>query len=99
MDTHGSNCKSLHGVDTLFVKGGNVQSETQFVGRVFDPNGLNATGSGIGRDMVLTVDPGTSEEMSFVVNEFFSYDANSYQKGDHNLSLIRFKTREAQSPH
>jgi len=90
VDTMGPIVKAYMG-DTLFVNGGNVQSETQFVGRVFDPNGLNATGSGIGRDMVLTVDPGTSEEMSFVVNEFFSYDANSYQKGTITFPLSDLK--------
>ena len=90
VDTMGPTVKAYMG-DTLFVNGGNVQSETQFVGRVFDPNGLNATGSGIGRDMVLTVDPGTSEEMSFVVNEFFSYDANSYQKGTITFPLSDLK--------
>ena len=41
--------------------------------------------------MVLTVDPGTSEEMSFVVNEFFSYDANSYQKGTITFPLSDLK--------
>ena len=90
VDTMGPSVKAYMG-DTLFIKGGSVQSETQFVGRVFDPNGLNATGSGIGRDMVLTLDPGTEDEQSFVVNEFFSYDANSYQQGTITFPLTDLK--------
>ncbi len=90
VDTIGPLVKAYMG-DTLFVNGGNVQSETQFVGRVYDPNGLNATGSGIGRDMVLTLDPGTDFEKNYIVNEFFSYDANSYQKGTITFPLANLK--------
>ena len=80
IDTVGPVVRAFMG-DTLFTNGGNVQSQSAFVARVFDRSGLNATGSGIGRDMVLTLDQGTKDERSFVVNEFFSYDANSYQQG------------------
>lgn len=80
IDTVGPVVKAFMG-DTLFINGGNIQSQTSFVARVSDKSGLNATGSGIGRDMVLTLDKGTEMEISFVVNEFFTFDANSYQQG------------------
>lgn len=80
LDTVGPEIRAFMG-DTLFVNGGQVQSESNFVALVYDQNGLNATGAGIGRDMVLTIDPGTESESSYVVNEFFNYDANSYQQG------------------
>lgn len=88
LDTTGPKIRAFMG-DTLFVNGGKVQSESDFVALVYDQNGLNATGAGIGRDMVLTLDLGTESEVSYVVNEFFNYDANSYQKG-----YIRFPLKD-----
>jgi hypothetical protein len=88
LDTIGPKIRAFMG-DTMFVNGGQVQSESNFVALVYDKNGLNATGAGIGRDMVLTLDPGTESEASYVVNEFFNYDANSYQQG-----YIRFPLKD-----
>ncbi len=73
--------------DTTFKMGGKVYKNTKFVGRVFDKSGINATGSGIGRDLEIILDPETDNEQSFVVNQFFKYDNNSYQKGTIEFNL------------
>jgi hypothetical protein len=67
--------------DTLFRNGGDVESNALFLAKVYDPSGINATGAGIGRDMTVTLDPGTDAETSFTVNDYFSYDLNSYRRG------------------
>ncbi len=73
--------------DTTFKNGGKVYKNTKFVGRVFDKSGINATGSGIGRDLEIIIDPETEKEQSFVVNQFFKYDNNSYQRGTIEFEL------------
>ena len=67
--------------DTTFKNGGKVFKNTKFVGRVFDYSGINATGTGIGRDLEIVIDPETENEKSFVVNSYFKYDENSYKQG------------------
>ena len=49
--------------------------------RIYDENGINATGSGIGRDIVLIIDEGTEQEQNLVVNQYFQYDVNSFTRG------------------
>ncbi len=67
--------------DTTFLDGSVVPEQATFVGRIYDRNGINATGAGIGRDMLLILDEGTEREQQWVVNNYFRYDLNSYQRG------------------
>ncbi|NBP05586.1 MAG: hypothetical protein EBV15_05095, partial [Bacteroidetes bacterium] len=73
--------------DTTFVSGGEVQSETELLVKVFDADGLNATGAGIGRDMLAILDKGTPNERSYLLNEYFSYDLNSYRSGSIRMPM------------
>jgi hypothetical protein len=73
--------------DTTFMPGGQVQPETELLVKVFDADGLNATGAGIGRDMFAIFDKGTPQERTFLLNEYFSYDLNSYQSGSIRMPL------------
>ncbi|MCC7297984.1 MAG: type IX secretion system sortase PorU [Bacteroidia bacterium] len=67
--------------DTLFKSGGIVEPNALFLAKVYDESGINATGSGIGRDMVAILDEGSSAEQTFVLNDYFSYELNSYTRG------------------
>ncbi|MBM3937857.1 MAG: hypothetical protein FJ333_04275, partial [Sphingomonadales bacterium] len=67
--------------DTTFVDGSKVARDVDFVARIFDKDGINATGAGIGRDMQLIIDEGTENQRSFVLNDYFGYDVNSYTRG------------------
>jgi hypothetical protein len=67
--------------DTFFKHGDNVLRDVDFVARIYDLNGINSTGSGIGRDLMITLDPETENEQSFVVNEYFTFDKGSYTQG------------------
>lgn len=67
--------------DSFFKNGGNVSTDSKAFARIFDKNGINATGAGIGRDLELIVDDGTEQSKSYVVNNYFKYENNSYQLG------------------
>ena len=67
--------------DTTFVSGGKVARDVDFVARIYDKDGINATGAGIGRDLLLVIDEGTENQRSFVLNDYFTYDVNSYTTG------------------
>lgn len=73
--------------DSSFADGGKVQPNTWLYARVFDENGLNSTGAGIGRDMVAVLDEGTPNEQTLILNEFFTYDLNSYTRGAIRMPL------------
>lgn len=73
--------------DTTFLSGSQVQSLADLLVKVKDEDGLNATGAGIGRDMLAILDKGTPDEKVFLLNEFFSYDLNSYRSGRIRMPL------------
>lgn len=73
--------------DTTFKNGGQVEADAVFLARVFDESGINATGSGIGRDMLAVLDPNTSAEQQIILNDYFTYDLNSYTRGMVNYDL------------
>ncbi len=86
IDSIGPDVRAFMG-DTFYINGETVLKNSSFVARVFDESGLNSTGAGIGRDMVAILDPGKESEKRFILNDFFQYDPNSYQRGQINLPL------------
>lgn len=46
---------------------------------IYDENGINTAGSGIGHDIMLIVD--NNPNQSYNVNEYFQFDLDSYQSG------------------
>lgn len=77
--------------DTTFLSGASVASGVDFVARIYDQDGINATGAGIGRNILLVIDEGSEVEETFVVNEYFFYDLNSYQRGTIRFPLSSLK--------
>ncbi len=73
--------------DTTFRSGGIVSPDALALAFLRDVNGINATGNGIGRDLLLFVDKGTSSEQVFVVNDYYSADENSYSSGSIRFPL------------
>ena len=76
--------------DSMFINNSKVSSESKAFARIYDKSGINATGAGIGRDLEIILDEGTENAKSFVVNNFFTYENNSYQLGyiDFPLPLL-----------
>lgn len=62
-----------------FTNGDNVNPSPYFVATVSDKDGINAAGSGIGHDLVLTIDG--KMEYTYVLNDNFKYDFGSYTSG------------------
>jgi len=73
--------------DTLFNTSFKVNSNAYFMATAEDESGLNATGTGIGRDMEVIIDKGTDQEIRYVANSYFSFDKNSYKSGVIHMPL------------
>ncbi len=65
--------------DTLFRKGGITDADPYLLAIIEDPGGINTTGSGIGHDIVAYIDGDRNN--SFVLNNYFENDFDSYSKG------------------
>jgi len=70
-----------------FVSGDKVDEIPLFVANVSDANGINNIGSGIGHDILLTID--SDPNQSYVLNDYFEASANSYSAGS-----VKFKLPE-----
>ena len=68
-----------------FVNGGSVNPTPLFRAELYDKDGINVSGSGIGHDLELTVDGQMS--MTYVLNDYFQYDFGDYCSGSLNFTL------------
>lgn len=66
--------------DELFVDGGLTNESPLLIVQLFDENGINTAGNGIGHDLVAILDGETSKPI--VLNDFYSADLDSYQSGE-----------------
>lgn len=70
-----------------FTNGDNVNSTPYFVAEISDKDGINTAGSGIGHDLVLTIDG--KMERTYVLNGNFTYDFGSYTRGSTYYNIPR----------
>ena len=73
--------------DYSFVSGGMTDNSPLLLARVFDENGINTSGIGIGRDIVAIIDKGTANEKRYVLNSFYTAKLNSFTSGDIKYQL------------
>ena len=66
--------------DEKFVFGGLTNENPLFLAKLFDENGINTIGRGIGRELTLIIDGDNSKSIS--VNEYYKAKVNSYQEGE-----------------
>jgi len=69
----------------FFESGSKVNETPLFMANVTDIHGINTVGSGIGHDILLTVDQ--NPEMSYILNDYFLADENSYTSGNISYKL------------
>ncbi len=62
-----------------FISGGKVNSTPLFVADLFDSDGINTTGSGIGHDLILAID--NDPLMTFTLNSNFKQSPGDYTRG------------------
>lgn len=76
-----------------FVSGGMTNETPIFFAKLFDENGINAVGNGIGHDITLILDNNTSQPI--VLNDYYEADLDTYQSG-----MVRFQIPKlAAGPH
>ncbi|MEI6266046.1 MAG: type IX secretion system sortase PorU [Sphingobacteriia bacterium] len=75
--------------DTLFKNGGLSNERPILVARLSDSSGINSTGNSIGHDIIAVIDG--DERNSLVLNDYFSYNTNSYQSGQLSFQLPTLK--------
>jgi hypothetical protein len=84
VDTIGPDVK-LYLNSTNFVTGDKVNETPLLIANVNDEHGINTVGSGIGHDIMLTIDNDPAQ--SYILNDYFQADANSYTTGTLNFKL------------
>ncbi|MDD5696188.1 MAG: type IX secretion system sortase PorU, partial [Bacteroidales bacterium] len=65
--------------DPVFKPGDYVNSQPILFVYLSDPGGINALGTGIGHDIIATLD--NESEKIIVMNDYFHFDMDSYQAG------------------
>lgn len=65
--------------DPSFQDGGDVNTTPYFGARISDADGINASGTGVGHDLQLTIDGDMN--LTFNLNDNFTYDFGSYTSG------------------
>jgi hypothetical protein len=66
--------------DEKFVAGGLTGENPKLIVKLFDENGINTTGRGIGRDLVFVLN--NKQTQAVIVNDYYQAALNSYQSGE-----------------
>ncbi len=66
--------------DTNFVTGGRTNSDPVLLAHLFDENGINAFGNGIGHEITAVLDE--NNENTIVLNQYYQAALDSYQSGN-----------------
>lgn len=72
-----------------FNSGSKVNETPLFIANVSDNNGINTVGSGIGHDLIITIDQDPLQ--SYILNDYFKADENSYTSGSVRYKLPEMK--------
>ena len=73
--------------DEAFKNGGITSENPILIAKFYDTSGINATGNGIGHDIVLALNG--DQRNSIILNSFFSNELNEYQRG-----ILRYQLAE-----
>ncbi len=71
--------------DKNFVSGGITDESPTIYAEIFDSNGINTTGNGIGHDITAIIDEKSSNPI--ILNNYYESDLDSYQSGKVNYPL------------
>ena len=62
-----------------FTDGGQTHEQPHFYADIYDEHGINTVGTGIGHDLLLTIDE--DPKLTYVLNDYFTARNNSFQTG------------------
>ncbi len=71
--------------DESFVSGGSTGKSPVLLAKLYDANGLNTAGIGIGHEITAVLD--NNKEALIVLNDFYTSEADSYQQGQVRYTL------------
>lgn len=72
-----------------FVNGGTTDQTPIFIAKVFDENGINMIGSGIGHNIELRID---DESEPIILNDYYESDVDTYKSGKIKFQLNKIET-------
>src|SRR6185436_9743298 len=75
--------------DEKFVNGSITNENPVLLVKLSDSSGINTAGTGIGHDIVATLD--NDNRQYFILNDFYEADLNSYQQGSIHFQLPALK--------
>lgn len=78
--------------DDKFVDGGITDKNPKLLVYLSDSSGINTTGSGIGHDIVASID--NNSDLKFIVNDYYESDIDDYTKGKVNYNLPELTSGE-----
>jgi hypothetical protein len=83
---------ALYMNDESFVRGGITSPDPELYAIVSDSSGVNTVGSSVGHDLVAVLDGKTDQ--SYVLNEYYEADLDSYQSGKVRYPFFDLETGE-----
>ncbi len=72
--------------DEKFTNGGIVNNNPLLIIKLWDENGINTAGNGVGREILGILDKGKETSKNYILNDFYSTTLDSFQGGE-----VRFK--------
>lgn len=73
--------------DTTWKDGGLTDHEPRIFAKIFDENGINTVGSGIGHEITAVLDD--NESQVIILNEFYEAEINDFKKG-----IVEYQLRD-----
>ena len=70
---------SIYLNNPAFQDGDKTYEFPHFYANIYDENGINTAGSGIGHDLMMIVDE--NPKLTFILNDYFVAENNSFQRG------------------
>ncbi len=81
--------------DNKFINGGIVSKNPLLLINLWDENGINTAGNGVGREILGILDKGKETSKNYILNDFYSTTLDSFQGGE-----VRFRLADiAPGPH
>jgi hypothetical protein len=78
--------------EETFIDGGLTNESPILIAKIFDENGINTVGNGIGHDITAIIDAETSNPI--VLNDYYNADLDTYQSGSLRYNLTNLEPGE-----
>jgi hypothetical protein len=75
--------------DDRFVSGGITDETPVLIAKLFDENGINTVGNGIGHDLTAVIDGETANPI--VLNDYYTADMDTYQSGNVRYTMPKLE--------